>query len=450
MRDMKNNDEIALDASGEELLRSLSFCVIDLETTGGNHQFDKIIEVGLVKIRNLEITDELSFLIQPEIDIPEFIQKLTSISPNDLHDAPTIDETIDEILEFIGDSILVAHNSSFDVPFLNSVLVRLNRPKLDNRSLCTNLMTKYLIPDIMNSNLNYMSRIFEISHDQAHRALEDANATAHLLLTYLDFFIGKNIKKINHLYYPRNKYELDRTHLKKDQSSHEEVLAIIEKTTSPLFIVAKGTKGVFLATIPIENPKEEKDFLDSFLKGLDWDTLTLRMMGSFFETLMQFNHTFPKSDPQHQEAVLDYLVSSKLPEMNPALNFKSHELPHFLLTNHLIPEQYVLFPLFNLQYKSEIIFRFPSHKKKLLQYIQNQSRRFREIKGKKKKIRNSVNPKVESFLVNYLKYIHESANGSMLFFDRKIALKEASKFEIMLNNFISQNKNTYNYPKKHI
>ena len=76
-------------------------------------------------------------------------------------DAPKIDEVIEEILEFMGDRILVAHNTSFDVPFFNSVLKRLNIEQLENRSLCTNLMTKYMIPNLMNSNLNYMSKVFK-------------------------------------------------------------------------------------------------------------------------------------------------------------------------------------------------------------------------------------------------------------------------------------------------
>ena len=145
-----------------QLLNDLSFCVFDLETTGGSHLHDKIIEIGLVKIENLKITTHKSFLIQPEIHIPDFIQKLTSIRESDVNDAPLIEHVIDEILEFMGDSILVAHNTSFDVPFFNSVLRRLNRPELKNKSICTNLMTKYMIPNLLSSNLNYMCKIFDL------------------------------------------------------------------------------------------------------------------------------------------------------------------------------------------------------------------------------------------------------------------------------------------------
>ena len=102
-----------------DLLSNLSFCVFDLETTGGNHQNDKVIEIGMVKIKNLEIVDTKSFLINPEIKIPSFIQKLTSIHTADVANSPKIELLIDEILNFMGDSILVAHNISFDIPFFN-------------------------------------------------------------------------------------------------------------------------------------------------------------------------------------------------------------------------------------------------------------------------------------------------------------------------------------------
>src|SRR5690606_27973280 len=96
-----------------ELLRSLKFCVIDLETTGGNPATEKIIEIGMVKIENRRISEERSFLINPEKDIPDFVQKLTGIRKSDVEHSPKIEEVIDEVIQFIGDSILVAHNTSF-------------------------------------------------------------------------------------------------------------------------------------------------------------------------------------------------------------------------------------------------------------------------------------------------------------------------------------------------
>src|SRR3954465_5622877 len=97
--------------SSSELLDSLKFCVIDLETTGGNPATEKIIEIGMVKIEDRRISEELSFLINPQKDIPEFLHKLTGSRRGDVEHSPKIEEVMDEIVQFIGtDCILVAHN----------------------------------------------------------------------------------------------------------------------------------------------------------------------------------------------------------------------------------------------------------------------------------------------------------------------------------------------------
>ena len=81
--------------SSAELLSSLKFCVIDLETTGGNPDTEKIIEIGMVKIENRKITEERSFLVNPQKDIPDFVQKLTGIRKADVEHSPKIEEVID-------------------------------------------------------------------------------------------------------------------------------------------------------------------------------------------------------------------------------------------------------------------------------------------------------------------------------------------------------------------
>ena len=217
-----------MEKQSAQIVDELNFCVLDLETTAGNPKKDKIIEIGMVKVRKREIVEEKSFLINPEIPIPDFIQKLTRISQKSVKDSPLIEDVIDEIIDFIGDDIIVAHNTSFDVPFINGVIKTLKKEELKNKVICTNVMTKHLIPDILNSNLNYMSRLFNVNHSKAHRAHDDATATAELLIIYLNIFVEKGIKKVNQLYYPRNKFELDRTHLASKDMSTEDVLDFLK------------------------------------------------------------------------------------------------------------------------------------------------------------------------------------------------------------------------------
>ena len=191
-----------------EEIDQLKFCIFDLETTGGNQDKDEIIEIGIALVENFKITDEKNFLLKPKVKIPEFIQKLTSISNDDVKGCPKIEEVIDEILSMMKGRILVAHNTSFDVPFFNSVLRRLGKEELPNKSICTNLMSKYLIPNLLNTNLSYMSNLFKIDHGNAHRALDDARATAKIFLIFLQIFKNRKIEKLNHLYYPKNKFEI--------------------------------------------------------------------------------------------------------------------------------------------------------------------------------------------------------------------------------------------------
>jgi DNA polymerase-3 subunit epsilon len=366
--------------SSAELLESLNFCVIDLETTGGNPETEKIIEIGLVKIENRKMTEERSFLVNPQKEIPDFVQKLTGIKKADVEHAPKIDEVINEIIEFIGDSILVAHNTSFDIPFLNGVLKNLQMPTLDNKVICTNIMTKYMIPDIMSSNLTYMSQIFNISHSQAHRAIEDAKATAKLLLKYMEIFETKNIRKVNQLYYPRNKFELDRAIIE-PADGLETVFKTLAKISTPAVLTIKGDNGVILTILPLKNPSEEVEDLRGFFEGYRWSQIHIRLTGPFIEALFFMNANFVKIPEQYRKKTVEYLTARhKLPPAPHLLD--EHD---FVITPHLISGQYIVYSFLNFSPYSQLIFKFPSHKKKLHQFLLGQIGRFdNQQKGKKK------------------------------------------------------------------
>lgn len=447
-----------LKTSPNKLINDLSFCVFDLETTGGNHKSDKIIEIGLVKVQNLEIIDKKTYLIQPEIKIPEFIQKLTSISPDDVKDAPIIEDVIDEITEFMSDSILVAHNTSFDIPFFNSVLRRLHKPELTNKSLCTNLMTKYLIPNLMNSNLNYMSKIFDISHNKAHRALDDAMATANLLINYLNIFISKDIQKINHLYYPRNRYELDRANFKKG-TPLETILEKIDSIKSPSLISFKGVNGIILYSLPFNNSKGDRDLITKKINELPWETVTIKLVGPLIEILIHFNNLFSKLDASTRTEIIAHLWEQYLPELKnkkklvnngtsdqeSLSNQNLNELGDFIIAHNLVPEQLFIYPLQSMHPKSELVFRYPGHKKKLLQYINSKSSRINSNKLKK----THFNPMLKDFIESYLIDANEK-KSEVFIFKKKLPTKNPDEFFTVLEQFLLKNPNPYNYPKYYI
>lgn len=422
-----------------DLLHSLTFCVFDLETTGGNHQHDKIIEIGLVRIKELKIVDQKSFLIKPEVHIPEFIQKLTSIKDADVTDAPLIEEVIDEILEFMGDSILVAHNTSFDVPFFNSVLKRMGRPELQNKAICTNLMTKYMIPNILSSNLNYMSKIFDLKHQKAHRALDDTMASAELLLKYLSIFIHKKISKVNSLYYPKNKFELDRINYKKDVPL-EGIIEQINSLTSPFLVTLKGQEGVVLFSMPSHGQEAEKSYIIEKIKKIPYEMLTLKLTGPYFQGLLEMSSYFSKISDE-----LEIETIKKLCEFN-GIDPKAVDLQHaqempadFIVINHLIPEQYVIYPLRSLHQKLELVFRYPTHQNKLVQYINSKSARMGQGKMKK----DHLNPMINNFLVEYLK-----GKRDVLLVQRQNSKITNQDLKDPIEKFMSENPNNYDFPHK--
>ncbi len=421
------------------LISELSFCVFDLETTGGHHSKDKIIEIGLVKIEKMQILAEKNFLINPEMIIPDFIQNLTKIRQSDVKDSPVIEDVIQEILDFMGDSVLVAHNTSFDIPFFNSVLRRMDLPEMTNKSICTNLMTKYLIPNLLNSNLNYMCSIFNIHHQKAHRALDDAQATAELFIIYLNIFIEKNITKINHLYYPRNRFELDQTNFTKKTSSSENIINKIKNIKTSFLLTLKGANGTILFSYPSRPKKYSLKLINDFLANSDWHIATIKLSGPFLESFIKFTLFYPKLDTETRNKILDQLYIDH--SIN-SIKIKDSKLKaDFIISNHLVPDQYIIIPLTKIHPKNALVFRFPGHKKKLLQYIISRSNK--QYKSKE----HQVSTKLLSFI---REYINQSNDKTMISFVKELPLSKKDDFLHILNKGLSQNPNTYNYPKEYI
>lgn len=424
-----------------QLLHDLSFCVFDLETTGGNHHSDKIIEIGLVKIEQLKIVDQKSFLIKPEMQIPDFIQKLTSIKEADVNDAPVIEDVIDEILAFMGDSILVAHNTSFDVPFFNSVLRRLGKEELTNKAICTNLMTKYMIPNLLSSNLNYMSRIFDLKHQKAHRALDDALATADLLLKYLSIFIHKKIHKVNSLYYPKNKFELDRIHYKKS-TPIEQVIAHIQSMNAPILVTLKGVEGLVLYSFPSLSTEKEKEYLVQKIKEIPYEILTIKMIGPFFQGLIELSTYYSKLSEPLQKETIQKLCEFHDIDFNSVCSSTPTDFKHdFIVMNHLIPDQFVICPLRSLHHKMELVFRYPTHQNKLVQYINSKSMRLSQ--GKLKKDHHS--PVMNNFLCAYL----DKAKDYLLIHKSQQKIVNAD-IKSAIETFMQENPNNYNFPRQYL
>ena len=154
--------------------------MVDVETTGGWANGDRITEIGAVKIRNHEIIDEFHSLINPQRSISAHITRLTGITNEMVRDAPLFAEIADSFMRFMGDGVFVAHNVNFDYGFISYEYERLERrfrfPKL---CTCAGMRRRY--PGHKSYSLGALCEIYGVSLKDHHRALCDARAAAKLL-----------------------------------------------------------------------------------------------------------------------------------------------------------------------------------------------------------------------------------------------------------------------------
>ena len=164
-----------------------SVVVLDFETTGLSPNLgDRAIEIGAVKLVDGEIVDSFQQLMNPGFRVSSFIESYTGITNNMLRTAPSCDEVMAAFSEFIADENLIAHNASFDKRFLDAELERINC-SYSGEFACSLLVARRLIPDAPSHKLGELVRYKNIENNGVfHRALADAQMTAHLWLRMVE------------------------------------------------------------------------------------------------------------------------------------------------------------------------------------------------------------------------------------------------------------------------
>jgi DNA polymerase-3 subunit epsilon len=183
-------------------LRDLTFCVVDLETTGGSAEGGSMItEIGAVKVRGGEVLGEFQTLVNPHARIPPFIAVLTGITNSMVSEAPSIESVLPAFLEFARGTVLVAHNAPFDVGFLQWFAARQGIPwpafeVLDTAKIARRVITR---DDAPNCKLSSLARAFHASTTPNHRALSDARATVDVLHGLMERLGGLGVHTIEEL-----------------------------------------------------------------------------------------------------------------------------------------------------------------------------------------------------------------------------------------------------------
>ena len=180
-------------------LSETTFAVLDLETSGGSPRLGaRITEIGVVKVKGGEVLGTFQSFVDPGHALPYFITELTGITDQMLVSAPFIDEILPTLFEFLGSSeetVVVAHNSPFDLSFLKaaSITHEIQWPEyvtVDTARLARAVLER---DEVINCKLSTLSQFFGATTSPNHRALDDALATVDVLHGLIERLAGSNI-----------------------------------------------------------------------------------------------------------------------------------------------------------------------------------------------------------------------------------------------------------------
>lgn len=180
--------------------------VLDTETTGLDYTRERMVEFAAVRLENGKITDEYQTLINPHQHIRKSSIAIHGITPEMVEDAPSEEEVMPKILEFIGDHPIVAHNVIFDYSFINEAKLRLTGEKFDNPRIDSQMMFKEIAPELESHGLEALTTRFNVELNNHHRAMADAMGLAlaypklkKLYLQRLDWE-RKQLKNVDYLF----------------------------------------------------------------------------------------------------------------------------------------------------------------------------------------------------------------------------------------------------------
>ena len=171
----------------EEIEMIKDYVCVDIETSGVRAKWDRIIEIGAVKVRNGEVTDKFSELIDPGIMISSYITRLTGITNEMLYGKPKIRKVLSRFIEFSGDDYLLGHNLMFDYRFLKQNAINLNIT-WEKSGMDTLKIARKTLTQLESRALEYLCTYYGIKDENHHRALNDAEVTSKLYLILMEQF----------------------------------------------------------------------------------------------------------------------------------------------------------------------------------------------------------------------------------------------------------------------
>jgi len=180
---------------GSELKKEV-YIIVDTETTGLDPLQNEIIEVAALKIKSDEILDSFHHLVNIHKPIPKEIERLTGISQDMVDDGDDKDLVMEEFVQFVADTPLVAHNADFDLAFLKNHVKLAAKKEIKNRAICTLKLSRKFIPGLVNYKLMTLADHFKVPTPILHRAMADVEITHQVWLHMIEVLHAKGYSTI--------------------------------------------------------------------------------------------------------------------------------------------------------------------------------------------------------------------------------------------------------------
>jgi DNA polymerase-3 subunit epsilon len=316
------------------------FTVIDLETTGGVKPEHSIIEFSALKVRRGEIMDEFTSLVNPRQPISFFISQYTGITNEMVRHAPVIADLLPQLKQFIGTSVFVAHNLSFDLGFVNMELERHGYEPLENPALCTVRLARRLLPKTQRKNLGELAASFGIEIQNRHRAKGDALATVRVLTELINLAAvehgAEHLQELLSLQYqPMRKFKREPRHIQKIRNH---LLPKLPEKTGVYFFYSAKDELLYIGksknlkarvssyfTHNAEKPDKVKELV-SVVRRVEWQPT-----GSELEALLIESRLIKLHRPRYNTMLKRY-------KSYPFLRLTAHQFPRLETATEVQPD----------------------------------------------------------------------------------------------------------------
>lgn len=329
------------------------FTVVDVETTGLSARANRIIEIGMVKVRNYRIVERYETLINPGIYIPSFITQFTGITNDDVMDAPYFQDVIEDIRQFIGDNIISGHNLSFDSSFIKHEFIRNSEEPLYNEQVCTLKLARRMFPNLPSKSLSSVTKHLKLRNKSAHRALSDAEVTARILIKLIKQLKKEKVVETIEDLLNYQKRSTASNSLKVKESLKEDVSSLPNMPGVYYFINSKGK------IIYVGKAKSLRDRIRSYFSSTatkkakriisQAKKLKIEITNTELTALINEAESIKKINPKHNSQLKKYGDKYFL-RVN-----KNHAYPKIEISNHFDFDGNDYFGLFISRKKAEVV-----------------------------------------------------------------------------------------------